>query len=155
MGRLFTAEEDPIDHPAPVLVLSYRHWQRRFGGDPNILHRTALLDGVPRNIIDAMRPGFLFTDDHAEYLEPMTTSSAQPKGSGRVLVVCGRLKPQISMAQAQADIDAIARQFAKEYPRDMEQGKQRLVRVQPVREALSVSCGVRCSCCKARWPSCC
>jgi len=70
MGRLFTAEEDPIDHPAPVLVLSYRLWQRRFGGDPNILHRTALLDGVPRNIIDAMRPGFLFTDDHAEYLEP-------------------------------------------------------------------------------------
>ena len=136
MGRLFTVEEDQVDHPAPVLVLSYRLWQRRFGGDPNILTRSVLLDGVARNIIGVMRPGFLFTDDHAEYLEPMTISSAQTRGSGRFLVVCGRLKPEISMAQAQADIDAIARQFAKEYARDMEHGKPWLVRVQPVREAL-------------------
>src|SRR5438105_14080087 len=45
LGRLFTPAEDAIDHPAPVVVISYRLWQRRFGGDKDILNRTVLLDG--------------------------------------------------------------------------------------------------------------
>src|SRR4029077_261447 len=46
LGRMFTAEEDAVDHPAPVVVISYRLWQRRFGGDKDILNRTVLLDNV-------------------------------------------------------------------------------------------------------------
>jgi hypothetical protein len=41
MARLFTAAEDKIDHPAHIVVLSYRLWQHRFGGDKNILNSTA------------------------------------------------------------------------------------------------------------------
>jgi putative ABC transport system permease protein len=136
MGRLFTPAEDEIDHPAPVVVISYRLWQRRFGGDKDILSRTVLLDGVKTNIIGVMRPDFLFTDDHAEYLAPIPFNHFQLRGSARFLMVTGRLKPGVSIEQAQADMEAIARQLAKEFPRDMDQGKPWTIRVQPVRQAL-------------------
>ena len=136
MGRLFTPAEDEIDHPAPVLVISYRLWQRRFGGDKDILNRTVLVNGTKTNIIGVMRPDFRFSDDHAEYLAPLPLSHFQLRGSGRYLMVGGRLKPGVTIQQAQADMEPIARQLAKEFPRDMEQGKPWSVRVQSAREAL-------------------
>ena len=136
MGRLFTPAEDEIDHPAPVVVLSYRLWQRRFAGDKNILTRTVLINGTKTNIIGVMRPDFRFSDDRAEYLAPLPLSHFQLRGSGRYLMVAGRLKPGVTIEQAQADVEPIARQLAKEFPRNMEQGKPWDLRVQPAREAL-------------------
>ncbi len=136
LGRLFTPAEDQIDHPDPVILITYRLWQRRFGGDPDILSRTVLVDGVKTSIIGVMKPDFLFADDHADFVAPIPINRAQTRGSGRFMIVAGRLKPGVSMAQAQADMEPVARQFAKEYPRDMEQGRPWTVRVQPVREAL-------------------
>ena len=136
MGRLFTPAEDEIDHPAPVLVISYRLWQRRFGGDKDILSRTVLVNGTKTNIIGVMRPDFRFTDDNAEYLAPLRLSHFQLRGSGRYLMVGGRLKPGVTIQQAQADVEPIAHQLAKEFPRDMLQGKPWGVRVQSAREAL-------------------
>jgi putative ABC transport system permease protein len=136
LGRLFTAEEDQIDHPDPVILISHRLWQRRFGADPDILSRTVLVDGVKTSIIGVMKPDFLFSDDHAEFVAPIPIVRAQTRGSGRFLIVAGRLKPGVSIAQAQADMETVAREFAKEYPRDMDKGRPWTVRVQPVREAL-------------------
>jgi putative ABC transport system permease protein len=136
MGRLFTPAEDEIDHPAPVVVLSYRLWQRRFAGDKNILTRTVLINGTKTNIIGVMRPDFRFSDDRAEYLAPLPLNHFQLRGSGRYLMVAGRLKPGVTTEQAQADVEPIARQLAKEFPRDMEQGKPWDLRVQTAREAL-------------------
>ena len=95
-----------------------------------------LVDGVKTNIIGVMRPDFRFSDDRAEYLAPLPISHFQLRGSGRFLMVAGRLKPGVSIEQAQADMEPIARQLAKEFPRDMDQGKPWTIRVQPVREAL-------------------
>jgi len=136
MGRLFTAAEDQIDQAAPVLVLSYRLWQRRFAGDKDILSRTVLVNGTKTNIIGVMRPDFRFSDDRAEYLAPLAISHFQLRGSARYLTVAGRLKPGVTMEQAQADLEPIARQLSKEFPRDMEEGKPWSIRLQPVREAL-------------------
>ncbi len=136
MGRLFTPAEDEIDHAAPVLVLSYRLWQRRFAGDKDILTRTVLVNGTKTNIIGVMRPDFRFSDDRAEYLAPLAISHFQLRGSARYLTVAGRLKPGVTMQQAQADLEPIARQLSKEFPRDVEEGKPWSIRVQPVREAL-------------------
>ena len=108
MGRLFTPAEDEIDHPAPVVVLSYRLWQRRFAGDKNILTRTVLINGTKTNIIGVMRPDFRFSDDRAEYLAPLPLSHFQLRGSGRYLMVAGRLKPGVTIEQAQADVEPIA-----------------------------------------------
>ncbi len=136
MGRLFTPAEDKIDHPAPVVVISYRLWQRRFGGDKDILTRTVLINAIKTNIIGVMRPDFRFSDDRAEYLAPLRLNHFQLRGSARYLMVAGRLKPGVTMEQAQADVEPIARQLAKEFPRDMEQGKPWGVRLQSVREGL-------------------
>jgi putative ABC transport system permease protein len=136
LGRLFTAAEDQIDNPAPVIVISYRLWQRRFGGDKDILNQSVLINGVKTGIIGVMRPDFLFADDHAEYLAPIPFNRFQLRGSGRFLLVAGRLKPGVSIEQAQADLQPIAGQLAKEFPRDMDQGKPWTIRVQSIREGL-------------------
>src|SRR5579872_2465214 len=81
LGRLFTAEEDQVDHAAPVIVISHRLWQSRFGGDPNILSRTILVDGVKTDIIGVLRPDFRFSDDHAEFVTPLPINHVQLKGS--------------------------------------------------------------------------
>jgi len=136
LGRLYTPDEDQIDHPAHVLVLSYSLWQRRFGGDKDILSKTVLMDGVKTNIIGVMRPDFLFVDDRSEFLAPILINHVQLRGTARYLMVVGRLKPGVSIQQAQSDLEPISQQLAKEYPRDMDHGKPWMVRVQTIREGL-------------------
>ena len=136
LGRLFTPAEDQVDNAAPVMIISHRLWQRRFGGDKNILDQSVLINGVKTSIIGVMRPDFLFADEHAEYLAPIRFNHFQLRGSGRFLLVAGRLKPGVSIQQARSDLQPIAGQLAKEYPRDMDQGKPWGIRVQSVREGL-------------------
>src|SRR5580692_9569993 len=111
MGRLFTAEEAQMDHSAPVMAISYRLWQRHFNGDKDILSRTVLLDGVKTNIIGVMRPDFIFSDDKADFLAPIRLNHFQLRGSARFLVVAGRLKPGVTIQQAQADLESVAQNF--------------------------------------------
>jgi putative ABC transport system permease protein len=136
MGRLFTEAEDELDHAAPVIVITHRFWVRHFAADPDILKRTVTLDGTKTNIIGVMPPNFLFADDHSQYLAPLRLSRFQLRGSARYLLVAGRLKPGISLQQAQAEMDAVQGQFAKEFPADRESGKPWGVRLQTVREGL-------------------
>jgi putative ABC transport system permease protein len=60
MGRVFTADEAGVDHPAPVLLISHRLWIRRFNADKDILTRTVLVDGAQTQIIGVLPPGFRF-----------------------------------------------------------------------------------------------
>jgi putative ABC transport system permease protein len=136
MGRLFTPSEAEVDHPAPVVVISYRLWQQRFAGDKNILNRTVLLDGVNTSIIGVMRPDFRFSDDEAEFLSPFSFNHFQVRGSARFMLVAARLKPGVSMRQAQSEMESVAAHFAMEHPADLDHGKPWSVQLQPVREAL-------------------
>ncbi len=136
MGRLFTPSEAEVDHPAPVIVISHRLWQGRFAADKNILNRTVLIDNVNTRVIGVMRPDFLFSDDKAEFLFPFSFNRFQVRGSGRFMLVAGRLKPGVSMRQAQSEMESVAVLFAKEHPADMDHGKPWSVQLQPVRDAL-------------------
>ena len=136
MGRLFTAEEDQIDHAAPVIVISHRLWQRRFSGDKDILHQSILVDGVKTQIIGVMRPDFRFSDDRAEFLGPIRLNRFQLRGSARYMLAAGRLKTGVSMKQAQQELDAIAAEFAKGHPADMDHGRPWTVQLQSIREGL-------------------
>jgi putative ABC transport system permease protein len=137
MGRLFVPSEDEVDHPAPVIIISHRLWQSRFGSDKNILNRTLLLDGVKTNIVGVMSRGFRLTDDNSDFWAPIPLNSFQLRGSARFLTVVGRMKSGASMAQAQADMESIAGSLAKEFPgRDSDHGKPWGIRVQPIRESL-------------------
>jgi len=136
MGRLFTESEDEVDHPAPVILISYRLWMRRFGGDKDILNRKILVNGENTTVIGVMPPDFRFTDETGEYLAPIPLNHFQLRGSARFLTVAAKLKPGVSIQQAQTEMDSIALQLAREFPRDMEHGKPWGIRLQPIREAL-------------------
>jgi putative ABC transport system permease protein len=136
MGRLFTAEEDQIDHPAPVIVLSHRLWQRRFNGDKNILNQSILVNGVKTQVIGVMQPDFRFSDDRAEFLAPLPLNRFQLRGSARYLLAAGRLRPGVSMKQAQQELTSIIAEFAKEHPADMDHGKPWTLQLQGIREGL-------------------
>jgi putative ABC transport system permease protein len=136
-GRLFTESEDEVDHPARVIVISHRLWMRRFGGAADILNRTILVNGENTSIIGVMPPDFRFTDENGDYLAPLPLNHFQLRGSARFLTVAAKLKPGVTMQQAQSEMDSIARQLASDFPkRDADHGKPWTVRLQPIRQAL-------------------
>jgi putative ABC transport system permease protein len=137
MGRLFTEAEDEVDHRAPVILISHRLWMRRFGGDKDILSRKVLVNGQNASIIGVMPPDFRFTDENGDYLAPLPLNHFQLRGSARFLTAAARLKPGVTMQQAQSEMEAISVQLANQFPaRDMDHGKPWTVRIQPIRQAL-------------------
>jgi putative ABC transport system permease protein len=122
-GRHFTPEEEAIGGPR-VVILSYRLWQRRYGGDPSIVGRSIRLDGVDQTVVGIMprdfrlwlpAEAFLITD--AQIWKPLQYNYAnQPPRNFTLFTVFGRLKPGVTFAQAQAEMAGIARQLRAEHP---------------------------------------
>jgi predicted permease len=121
LGRTFTADEEkPGTH---VAVLSHETWQSTFGGDPGIVGRNITLDRNTYTVVGVMPKGFQFPmeqpgqalwttlADDANDKEPLTGQ----RGAHMVTLV-GRLKPGVTVAQAQADLDLIAKNLAAQYP---------------------------------------
>ncbi len=104
---------------------------RDSAGDPRtILNRAPLVDGVKTEIIGVMPPDFRIADENALYWTPIPFNKMQLRGSGRYMLAIGRMKPGVSIPQAQADMDAVAAQLAREAPgRDTDHGKPWGVRV--------------------------
>ena len=101
LGRIFTEEEDPIGTPAPVMLISYRLWQRRYASDPNIAGKTVHRGRDTVTIIGVMPPDFHFTDENAQFWEPVFINRFQLQGSAPYLYVVARLKPGVAITQAQ------------------------------------------------------
>ncbi len=137
IGRLFTESEDAVDHPAPVILISHRFWMRRFGGAKDILNRKVLVNGENTAIIGVLGPDFRITDENADYLAPLPLNHFQLRGSARFLTTAARLKPGVTVKQAQSEMDAIAGQLAKQFPaRETDRGKPWAVRVQTFRDGI-------------------
>src|SRR5579864_1214801 len=133
LGRTFTVDEDQMDSPAPVILISHRLWQRRFAADPNIVNRTIRAEHKTLTIIGVMPPNFRFENENADFWTPLPISHFQLQGSGAYLRVVARLKPGVSIPQAQSEMESIANQLAREFPT---RNKGRGVRVEPIRDAL-------------------
>jgi putative ABC transport system permease protein len=137
MGRLFTESEDEVDHPAPVILISHRLWMRRFGGAKDILDRKVLVNGENTAIIGVMAPDFRITDENGDYVAPLPLNHFQLRGSARFLLTVARLKPGVTMKQAQGEMDAIAGQLARQFPaRETDHGKPWTVRIQTFRDGI-------------------
>lgn len=130
LGRTFTEEEAEIDHPAPVMVISHGLWQRRFGGDPQVLGKQVRLSGGNMTIIGVMPPDFRYPLDEVEYWVPLGLTRFQLQGSARFFMVAARLRPGVSVQQAQAEMDSIGAQLALDFP-DRHKGWR--IRVQTLR----------------------
>ncbi|HEX6773103.1 MAG TPA: ABC transporter permease [Acidobacteriaceae bacterium] len=103
----------------PVVVLNYKFWQRHFHGDPHVIGRTLELDHVPYTIIGVMPRSFAFNDTTGVgdvYLpRSLLHDSVNPPVTSPYIPWI-KLKPHISPAAADAELNAIVRQFAKENP---------------------------------------
>jgi predicted permease len=112
LGRTFTREED--ENSLPVTVISFALWQERFQGDLGILGKTIDLDRRPYAIIGVMPRDFEFPLDagrlsHRDLWVPMslTTVEKNSEGENYDYGLLARLKPGVSMAQAQSDVDRV------------------------------------------------
>jgi len=113
LGRSFS-EEETLPGRHRVAVLSHSMWQNRFGSDPNILGRTIQLSGAAYTIIGVMPAGFSYPD-RAELWRPLVIDPAKLDPGPHYLNVVGHLKPGVTLAQAQADMSAIAARLSQQY----------------------------------------
>jgi putative ABC transport system permease protein len=117
IGRAFTDAEDEVDQVAPVVVISYRMWQRRFFGEPAIIGKVITLDRAKTTIIGVMPEGFDFFGQDREFFAPLCLTRAQVEGRTGGNSIIARLKPGVTIAQAQAEIDALSTELAARDPR--------------------------------------
>lgn len=115
LGRTFRADEDQPNRN-DVVVLSDGVWQRRFGGDPAIVGRTIALNGTPATIIGVMPETFYFPNRSVEFWRPIALPATGATRGGHFLATIGRLKDDVSIERASAEMQTIARQLAQQYP---------------------------------------
>ena len=136
-GRHFTPEEETPGGPQ-VLILSHALWTRRYGGDPSIVGQRIRLDGIDQTVVGILPKGFhlwlpseafLVTD--AQIWKPLRFNYAnQPPRNLTFFTVMGRLKAGVTVGQAQAEMEGIARQLRAEHA-EHESGDMR-IRVVPL-----------------------
>ncbi|HJY27374.1 MAG TPA: ABC transporter permease [Pyrinomonadaceae bacterium] len=116
LGRGFTLENEKTGQDQ-VTVLSHEFWQKHFAGDPAILSKTIILDSKPYQVIGVM-PAGLSLPQSAELWVPMTfdVNPDMKQRKAHFLRPIGRLKPGVTLLQAQADTDVIAAQLAEQFP---------------------------------------
>ena len=122
-GRHFTPEEEAVGGPH-VVILSHRLWASRYGSDPAIVGRRIRLDGRDQTVVGVLpatgrlwlpAEAFLVTD--AEIWKPLQFNYAnQPPRNFTFFTVFGRMKPGVTLAQAQADLETVAAQLRAEHP---------------------------------------
>ena len=131
LGRTFTAQEDS-PNGGHVVVIGYGFWQRKFGGNPNIIGTSLSLSNEPYTIVGVLGKSFV-TDPLADIWVPF---QIEPNSTnfGHYFLVSGRLKPGVSLAQANAQLKVTADQYRRLHPDDM--GPKDGFGVQPLRDSI-------------------
>ncbi len=130
LGRTFLPEEEAAGEDAGVALLSHGAWQRRFGGARSVIGEVVRLDGRPHTLVGVMPPGFTYPYE-AEFWVPMRVRAGQ--AGVWSFNVPARLKPGWTVAQARADLRAVAEAAAAEIP-DLQPGAT--LTAVPIREVL-------------------
>jgi len=111
LGRVFTEADAPIGTESqPVVVLSYAFWQRRFAGRLDAIGQTLRLDGRPFTVIGVIPRGY--TNDNTDVVVPLQL----PPASDEMGPVTVRLKPGVSITQAEAELQNVYEQFKRSKP---------------------------------------
>ena len=131
LGRLFVEGEDTAGNDHEV-VLSYGLWQRRFSGDASVLGKSILLDGASYTIVGVMPADFHFAPfwaTHSELWAPLSLAARTQNRDGNSLRLFARLKQDVTLAEARAEIATITTRLEKIYP-----GTNAGIRVVPLKE---------------------
>lgn len=116
LGRGFSPDEDK-PQGSKVAVVSYELWQRVLGGQPSVVGKNVLLNGEKFTVIGVMPAGFQFLDSEVNIWVPAAFSQEELSNrGGHYLTVFARMKPGISLSEAQADIRAITQRIAHDNP---------------------------------------
>ncbi len=126
-GRVLHGEDDRVRRGHPVAVISYACWQRRFAGDPGVVGQNIQLNGMNYSIVGVAPPGFsgtevVFTPDLwvPIAMEPQIEPGNDwlDQRGDQNLFVAGRMKPGVTLPQAEAALNAIGAELGREYPKE-------------------------------------
>ncbi len=126
LGRDFADGED-LPGAAPVALLGYNLWQNRFGGRSNVIGESVGLDSVRYTIVGVLPPATRFPDDYTALWIPFVPTPVENHRANFFIRPFGRLKPGISMQEAQAQMKTIAARLAQQYPNEYGTGGIELV----------------------------
>ncbi|HRZ58859.1 MAG TPA: ABC transporter permease, partial [Candidatus Paceibacterota bacterium] len=115
LGRDFRKEEDRPG-AEPVVLLAYDYWQRRFGGDTNVVGQILSLNAVSHTIVGVMPPGFRFPEAAAVWTPVVIEAPEEKRGLHDRIEGIARLKPGVTFEQAKADLLRISRDLEAQYP---------------------------------------
>ncbi len=129
LGRTFQADDDE-HQDRNVVLISDGLWKRRFGADPNVVGRTITLDETPHTVVGVMGSGFQYPRRSELWVlgrkgnaVPVSFFTMAPgndwvhERDAHFISVIGRLKPGVTLSQAQSDIAGIARRAEQDYPK--------------------------------------
>jgi putative ABC transport system permease protein len=135
LGRVLTRDDEEAsgDAPTRVVVISYGLWQGRFAGRSNIIGQQLRLDRINRTVVGVMPESFRYPNEGVTYWIPLRMDRSQFRNPQRFFVVTARLKPGVTIEQAQSDVDLVSARLARADP-DHQAGWS--VRVKPLREAM-------------------
>ncbi|UCG84798.1 MAG: ABC transporter permease [Gemmatimonadota bacterium] len=135
LGRTFVAEEGEQTGPE-VAVLDHGLWQRRYGGDHEILGKSIVVDGISRTVVGVMPEDFVFPFGGIDLWLPIRPDSASLERShGGNAIIVGRLDPDWTLARAHEELNVIHAGLAELHPEA--DGRFAGVSVLPIRKALS------------------
>src|SRR5437016_824271 len=113
LGRAFLPEEETYGNHR-VVLLSYELWQRRFGGDTNLIGQSLTLGAVPHTVVRVMPSGTISPDGARDVWTPLAFTPVEIRDrQSHNFSVYARLKPGVTLAQARAEMNLIARRMAE------------------------------------------
>jgi putative ABC transport system permease protein len=116
LGRVFLPEEDRPG-AAYVVLISHGLWKRRFGGDRSLIGRDILLNGENYTVLGVMPPGFSYPTKDVEIWSPIAFTPEQLANYGmHYLYVVARLRPGVTLAKANAELEVLCKRLARAYP---------------------------------------
>ncbi|PYU68876.1 MAG: hypothetical protein DMG49_14920 [Acidobacteria bacterium] len=140
-GRAFRPEDERPGAPA-VLLLSHEYWIKSFGGDPTVVNKTFTMNDKIHTVIGVLPPVPQYPDENDVYM-PTTACpfrsrpAAIANRQARMMQVFGRMKPGMSVPQAQADLSGVAANLQKAYPKDYPEANHYSVQTVSLEEQLT------------------
>ncbi len=115
LGRLFTRDDDSPSGPNAVL-LTYRYWQRAFGGNPSAVGQSLMVNGTPREVVGVLPEDFRFLRANPAIVLPFRFNRAEIQALGFSYQGVARLKPGVTIAQANADVARLLPTLVDRFP---------------------------------------
>jgi predicted permease len=129
IGRTLSVDDDHLENPRQVVVLSYPCWKQKFDGDPAVVGRTLILNGTAFTVVGVAPQGFrgLIVDTEIDFWAPLTTQEAFTHDKGRLnsrdeswLIVGGRMRSTADRKSVQAEMHLLAKQVGLAHPEEHE-----------------------------------